>query len=155
MKNLGNVIDTFSAKKGESGLPRPKVNCLNLIEGYGIENDKFAGKDEKSSVMIVGDFSYKVANDNGISLELGSLGENILFDFNPHDFEIGTQFKIGETIIELTEKCTICNHLSVFGKKLPYFVKDCRGLYCKIIKGGEIKKGDDIQLFKSTNQSIA
>ena len=155
MKKLGKVIDTFSARKGESGLPRPKVNSLNLIEGFGIENDKFAGKDENSSVMIVGDFSYNLAKEKGIALELGSLGENILFDFNPHNFDIGTQFKIGNTILEITQKCTICNHLSVFGKKLPLIVKDCRGLYCKIIKGGKINKNEEIQLLQSTKHSIA
>ena len=155
MKSLGKIIGTFSAKKGQSGLPRPKVKFLNLIEGFGIEEDKFAGKDEDSSVMIVGTFSYELAKEKGISLDLGSLGENLLFDFNPHDFHIGTQFKIGETIIEITQKCTICNHLSVFGKKLPLIVKDCRGLYCKIIKGGEIKKNDEILLIQSFKYSIA
>lgn len=155
MKNLGNVIDIFSAKKGQSGLPRPKVKFLNLIEGFGIEEDKFAGKDENSTVMIVGTFSYELAKQKGISLTLGSLGENILFDFNPHIFDIGTQFKIGKTIIEITQKCTICNHLVVFDKKLPLLIKDCRGLYCKIIKGGEIKKNDEIQLIQSLKYSIA
>ncbi len=48
-------------KKGESGLPRPKVDFLNLINGYGIEFDKFAGEDEEKSVMIVGSYTYNLA----------------------------------------------------------------------------------------------
>ena len=43
IKDLGKVIATFSATKESSGLPRPKVENLNLIKDYGIENDKFAG----------------------------------------------------------------------------------------------------------------
>lgn len=148
MEAIGKVIDTFSAKKGQSGLPRPKVDKLELIYDFGIKEDKFAGDDLNKTVMIVGLFSYNLAKENGIELELGSLGENILLDFNPHDYIVGTQFAIGETIIEITENCTICNHLSVFGKSLPKLVKDCRGLYCKIIKAGEVTKNSSVRLIK-------
>ncbi|UTJ06010.1 MOSC domain-containing protein [Arcobacter roscoffensis] len=142
---IGKVINTFSAKKGQSGSPRPKVGNLNLIKDYGIEFDKFANKDLNSTVMIVGLPSYEIASKNSIVLQEGSLGENILFDFNPHDYDIGTQFKIGDSIIEVTQKCTICNHLVVFDNKLPVVVKDCRGLYCKIIKSGIIQKDMPVQ----------
>ncbi len=140
----GKVIEIFSAKKGQSGLPRPIVKQLELIEDFGIKDDKFAGEDQDKSVMIVGLNTYEIAKDDDINLKFGSLGENILFDFNPHDFNIGTRFQIGETIIELTEKCTICNHLAVFDDNLPILIQDCRGLYCKIIKGGKINKYSSI-----------
>lgn len=140
MKNIGKVIETFSATKESSGMPRPKVENLNLIKDYGIENDKFAGKKLDQTVMIVGSKSYEIAKENGIDLELGSLGENILLDFDPHDFEVGTNLKIGDTTIEITQVCTVCNHLAVFDDKLPKLLKSHRGLYCKIIEGGNIEK---------------
>lgn len=138
--SLGKVVEIFSAKKEQSGLPRPRVENLNLIKDYGIEFDKFALKDLDSTVMIVGVNSYELAKKNNISLEYGSLGENILLDFNPHDYKVGTRLIVEDAVLEVTQKCTICNHLSVFGKKLPLIIKDCRGLYCKIIKSGIIKK---------------
>lgn len=138
--SLGKVVEIFSAKKDQSGLPRPRVESLNLIKDYGIEFDKFALKDLDSTVMIVGVNTYELAKKNNISLEYGSLGENILLDFNPHDYKVGTRFIVEDAVLEVTQKCTICNHLSVFGKKLPLIIKDCRGLYCKIIKSGIIKK---------------
>ena len=82
MRNIGKVIETFSATKESSGMPRPKVENLNLIKDYGIENDKFAGKKLEQTVMVVGLKSYEIAKENGIDLELGSLGENILLDFD-------------------------------------------------------------------------
>lgn len=140
MNNIGKVVEVFSAKKGESGLPRPKVDFLKLIVDFGIQDDKFAQKDLDKTVMIVGLTSYELAKKNGINLEYGSLGENILFDFNPHDYEIGDCFRIGDSVIQITEKCTICSHLTCFDNKLPRLLRDCRGLYCKIIKGGEVFK---------------
>jgi MOSC domain-containing protein YiiM len=140
MKILGTVIKTFSATKESSGLPRPLVSNLNLIEDYGIENDKFAGKKLDQTVMIVGLKSYEIARENGIDLEYGSLGENILVDFDPHDFSVGKQFTIGDSKIEITQVCTVCNHLNVFDKNLPDLLRSHRGLYCKIIKSGIIQK---------------
>lgn len=146
MRLLGKVIGTYSATKESKSMPRPEVSTLNLIEGFGIEYDKFAQKDLDKTVMILGDNSYSLSKENDIDLEYGSLGENLVFDFNPHSFPIGTIFYIGETQIQITEKCTICNHLSIFHKKLPKIVKDCRGLYCKILAGGLISKGLEIYI---------
>ena len=146
MKKIGVVLDTFSADKNSSGLPRPKVESLELKEDFGIINDKFAGKDLNKTVMIVGINSYDLAKQFDISMEFGSLGENILLDFDPHQYEVGTIFAIGESQFQITENCTICNHLSVFGKDLPKLLKDCRGLYCKILKSGKIIKNDFVYL---------
>ena len=137
---IGKVLNTFSATKESSGLPRPHVDRLNLIKDYGIENDKFAGKKLDQTVMIVGVESYEIAKKNHIDLSFGCLGENILLDFDPHNFEVGTQFFIGVSIIEITQICTVCNHLNVFDEKLPQLLKSHRGLYCKIIKSGIIQK---------------
>lgn len=153
MNNLGKTVEIFSAKKGQSGLPRPIVNELNIINGFGIQDDKFAGKDEDKAVMIVGTIAYEIAKKNGITLEQGSFGENILLDFNPHDYFIGTIFKIGNTVLEVTQACTICNHLSVFGDALPSLVKNCRGLYCKVLEGGCIKKDMSVKVILSCQSS--
>jgi MOSC domain-containing protein YiiM len=144
---LGEVLGLFSAKEGESGLPRPKKETLFLRAGYGIEGDKFAGRKLNQSVMIVGTKAYNLAKSKGVLLEYGSLGENILFDFDPHEFAMGTKLKIGESaIIKITKNCTICKHLAIFDEKLPKILEFHRGVYCKIIESGEIKAGDRVTL---------
>ena len=140
MKELGKVLKTFSATKESSGLPRPIVPMLNLIEDYGIQNDKFAGKKLDQTVMIVGVKSYEIAKENNIELTFGCLGESILLDFDPHSFQVGKELFIGDTIIQITQICTVCNHLNVFDKNLPILLKGHRGLYCKIIKSGVIEE---------------
>lgn len=140
IKILGKVLNTFSATKESSGSPRPLVPQLNLIKDYGIENDKFAGRKLEQTVMIVGIQSYEIAKHNGINLEFGSLGENILLDFDPHILEVGTKLILEDSIIEITQICTVCNHLAVFNENLPLLLKGHRGLYCKIIKSGIVSK---------------
>ncbi|WP_066246256.1 MOSC domain-containing protein, partial [Arcobacter porcinus] len=144
--NIDKVIEIFSETRKESSLPRPIVEKLNLIEEYGIEFDKFALKNLEQTVLLVGIDSYNLALENDIKIEIGTLGENILVSFDPHRFDIGTKFQIGDdAIIEITQICTVCNHLSVFDKKLPNLLKKKRGVYCKIVKSGLILKNMTIK----------
>lgn len=144
MNILGKTIATFSAPIGFKGSIRPKVEHLEMIKDHGIKDDKFAGKDTKRSVMIVGTIAYNIAKENDITLEHGSLGENILLDFDPHDLEIGEIIQIGEVTLKITEECSVCSHLSVHDKRLPKLVAKHRGVYCEILANGVIKKGLDI-----------
>jgi len=140
----GKVLGVFSADKNSKGLPRPAVEKLILKVGYGIEGDKFAGDKLDQTVMIIGKKSYDMARDIGIELKGGSYGENVLLDIDPHELDIGDKLQIGDAIIKLTQRCSICDHLAVFGSKLPKLIKKHRGIYCKIIKNGTIKVGSTL-----------
>jgi len=148
MKTIGKIIHTYSAQKGQSGLPRPLAEKLTILKGYGIQDDKFAGFDLDKSVMIVGLAAYKIAKKHDIHLIWGSMGENITFDFNPHDYPIGTVFKISGVVLQVTQKCTICKHLAIFNASLPFLVRDVRGLYCKVLEGGELERNQKVQVLK-------
>lgn len=142
---IGSVIQLFSAPIGFKGTIRPKVDHLEFIKDHGIKNDKFAGKKLHRSVMIVGKIAYEIAKQNSIDLELGSLGENILLDFDPHELEIGTKLQIGSAVIQITEACTTCSHLSIHGNDLPTLLNGHRGIYATIIQSGLVKNQDIVR----------
>lgn len=146
MTKLGNVIEIFSATKESKKTTRPIVKELNMILDYGIENDKFAGKDDNKSVMIIGKNAYDIASKNGIKINYGDLGENILVDFNPHVLEENAIFTIGNTKLQITQSCTICKHLAVYDKQLPKLLEFDRGLYCKIVSSGYVKKDFEVYI---------
>ena len=152
MHTDGIILGTFSAPEGQSGLPRPKATHLDLLRGYGILGDKFAGKALDQTVMIVGQRAYDLARDAGIDLVPGSLGENLILDLDPHLLPVGAQLRIGSAVIELTEACTLCNHLSVFDRRLPKLVRHDRGVYCRIITSGTVHIGDGVSRIE-TRQS--
>lgn len=138
IEKIGTVLGVFTAPVGFKGFPRPEAEKLELKEGHGIEGDKFAGHDLNKTVLIVGRDAYDLAKEEGIDLNPGSFGENILLDFDPHKLRIGSVIQVGKAEIRIMERCTVCSHLSVFDPKLPELVKDRRGLYCKIINSGEV-----------------
>ncbi len=153
MQADGTVLRTFSAPEGQSGLPRPASPKLELREGWGIVGDKFAGKSLNQTVMIVGQKAYDLARDAGIDLVPGSLGENAILSLDPHALEMGTRLQIGSAIVELTEACTLCNHLSMFDRKLPKLVRHDRGVYCRIVASGTIETGDALNILEPRNRA--
>jgi MOSC domain-containing protein YiiM len=138
MEKLGIVKHIFSATKNDKKLPRPKKEQLEFIKDYGIKNDKFANKNLDRTVMIVGQIAYNLAKKEDINLEYGSLGENILVDFDPHDLDKDDTLYINGVELQRTEPCSLCTHLSRFDKRLPRVVQYHRGIYFKIKNGGII-----------------
>jgi len=141
--SIGEVLELFISKEGNS--KRISKSVVEL-DKEGIVDDKFYAKDSERSVLLTSIESYSLAVRNNIHMTYGSLGENILIDYNPYTLTIGTRLQIGEVILEITQNCTICNHLSSIDKKLPKLLKDDRGIFVKVVEIGFIEKGDKIYL---------
>ena len=140
---VGQVLKLFTSKAGSS--QRFEEVTISLDE-LGVRDDKFYNKDNQRSVLIASIASYKLVKTYGIEMPYGYLGENILMDYNPYDLDVGTQLKIGDTIVEISQYCTICNHLAVLDVKIPTLLKNDRGIFAKVISGGEIKIDDAVYL---------
>jgi MOSC domain-containing protein YiiM len=146
MTKLGIVKGVFSADINHKGMPRPQKDEIELIFEHGIKDDKFAGKNLDQTVMIIGLHTYDIAKQNGIDLEYGSFGENILLDFDPHTLDENTTLFINGAEVELTYNCSICKHLKVFDSKLPNLVKDIRGVYFKVNKSGTVHENTPVYI---------
>ena len=142
MINSGTIKNIFVSIKDKGRETRDQIQ----LDLEGIRGDKFYKKGLERSVLIASLDSYKLANDNGIEVKYGLLGENILVDFNPYALNAGDQLHIGEVILEITQNCTICNTLSKVDEKLPKLLKSDRGIFAKTIKSGKIKIGDSIKV---------
>jgi len=142
-KSIGQVLELFISQKGNSKrIPKSTLK----VDKNGIVDDKFYAKDKERSILLISIESYQLALDNGIEMPYGTLGENILIDYNPYALAIGTQFKIGKVLLEVTQNCTVCNHLSVIDKRLPRLIKEDRGIFVKVITVGSIEKSNKVYL---------
>ena len=137
MKEVGKVLNLFISKK--------KVDEV-LLDKSGVIGDKFYGKDQNRSVLLISQYSYDLAKKEGIVPPLGSLGENLLVSFNPYNLKLGTKIYIGSAVLEISQNCTLCNSLSKVDAKLPKLLKNDRGIFAKVVKGGVIKENDKIFL---------
>ena len=142
-RDLGQVLELFISKKEQS----KRISQVNLkVDSQGIVGDKFYGKDSERSILLTSLESYKMSLEYGIKMSYGALGENILIDYNPYLLPIGTQLKLGDVVLEVTQNCTICNHLSVIDKRLPTLLKNDRGIFVKVINSGFIEREDRVYL---------
>ena len=118
-----------------------------FMNSFGIKDDKFYDKDPMRSILLTSIDSYKLASKNGISLEHGSLGENLLIDINPYALVAGDKIRIGDITLEITQNCTLCKGLSSVNSKLPKLLKNDRGIFAKVVEGSsEIKIGDNVEI---------
>ena len=136
-KSIGKISKLFISKKFTNKI---------IVDKNGIIGDKFYAKNIDRSILISSIESYNMAKEFGIDLEFGKLGENILIDYNPYELETGTRVEIGEVILEISQRCTLCKSLTKIDSKLPKLLKDDRGIFSKVIRGGTIYIDDNISI---------
>ena len=112
----------------------------------GIVDDKHYDKDIDRSVLITSLDSYALVKEHGIDVEHGSLGENLLIDYNPYQLHSGARLQIGNVVMEISQHCTLCKSLTQLDSKLPKLLKDDRGIFAKVIKSGTITVDDNIYI---------
>jgi len=149
MKKVGKVCALFTSDKETKA---PCRQTLLTLDCQGIHDDKHYGGMIERTVLISSTESYTLVKEKiGISMPYGYLGENLLIDFNPYNLPLGTQLKIGDTLLEITQNCTLCNHLSTLDKRIPKLLKDDRGIFAKVVQPGHIRQKDTIFLLDTTS----
>jgi len=145
------ILETYAGKvlalfitTAESKTPLAKEKIL--VDEKGIVGDKHHDTDIDRSVLITSTESYALAQRNDIEMPHSSLGENLLIDYNPYDLPVGTRLRIGSALLEISQPCTLCSHLTKIDNKLPKLLKNDRGIFAKVVQPGEIKVGDEIFL---------
>jgi len=141
MTKVGKVFSLFYSPSAGRRL----ITELNF-DRLGIVNDKHYNKSIERSVLIASLDSYLLAKNNGIDTIYGSLGENLLIDYNPYHLPTESKLKIGGVILEITQHCTLCKSLSKVDSKLPKLLKDDRGIFAMVVEVGVVREGDDIYL---------
>ena len=142
----------ISEKKGTIKTPRELI----VLNEKGVENDAHAG-DWHRQIRLLGDESIKSFEPSiGRKIKYGEFAENIttkgivLYKTKP-----GDMFIIGETHLEVTQigkKChgDDCEIFQEIGK----CVMPKEGIFCKVIKGGTIKAGDEI-IYKKNSENYS
>ncbi|WFD10749.1 MOSC domain-containing protein [Tepidibacter hydrothermalis] len=145
MNKFGKVIDVnLSEKKGVVKHPIPQGE---FRENHGLVGDAHAGKWHRQ-VSLLGQESIDKMKASGVEgLVSGVFAENITTEgIVLYELPVGTKLKIGDTIQEVTQIGKECHN----GCEIRKLVGDCvmprEGIFTRIIEGGVIKAGDDIEI---------
>lgn len=137
----GKVIALYiTTNESKKSIPKDELQ----VDEKGILLDKHYDKDISRSILVASLDSYALVEDQGIEIPQSALGENLLIDYNPYALPAGTQMQIGSAVVEISQDCTMCKHLSSIDKRVPKLLKNDRGIFVKVVKPGLIKKDDEI-----------
>lgn len=137
----------------ERGTQKYEIQEADLIEDWGIEGDAHAGHWHRQ-VSLLGLGEIEAFRARGAKVEFGAFGENIIVEgYQMKTFPIGTRFRIGEVVLELTQIGKECHsHCAIYQS-----VGDCimprEGVFTKVIHGGKIHVGDEVSIVESKTES--
>ncbi len=139
----------------KKGVVKKTVDEAVLIEDFGIQDDAHAGKWHRQ-ISLLGQESVDTMIAKGLDhLSPGVFAENLLTEgIVLYELPIGTVLRIGETEHEVTQIGKECHT----GCEIKQITGDCvmprEGIFTKVLKGGKIKAGDDIEIIKTINETF-
>lgn len=137
------VAINISDKKGVVKHP---VDKAEFVEG-GINGDAHCGEDDIRQVSLLADESVNKMRELGLELEAGAFAENITTQgIELKTLPIGTKLKIGETIQEVSKIGKECHHGCAIKQQTGTCVMPTEGIFTRVIKGGFVYPGDNIEL---------
>lgn len=143
---IGKVISLNISEK-TSVIKEPVKEAL-FIADYGIDGDGHAGTGHRQ-ISLLGIESYNRLAKKGKNFACGSFAENITTEgFVLNKLSVGTKFRIGETIQELTEVGKKGHDKFEIIKLFGAYILPVEGIFTKVIKGGIVKVGDSIEIIK-------
>ena len=110
------------------------------VQGHGLAGDCHADSLSPRQLLIVGDALYE-----RLSLQPGSLRENLRIDGDIRDLEPGMLVAVGATVVlSLTFECEACHRLNKQRSGLMKEVGGERGVLAQVLAGGSLSVGDSL-----------
>lgn len=130
------------------GVQKHEIKEAYLIEDWGIEGDAHAGKWHRQ-VSLLGLGQIEEFRARGAKVEFGAFGENLIVDeFHFKELPIGTRFRVGDAVLEMTQIGKECHSHCEIYKVMGDCIMPREGVFAKVIKGGHIRVGDELVIEK-------
>ena len=125
----GRVIAVCSSEK--KGTPKADVTEGVLEVGFGLKGDAHGGDWHRQVSLLA---IEQIETMKGKGFDLGSIS-------------VGARLKIGETaIVEVTQIGKECHTRCAIYNKIGECIMPEQGVFAKVIEGGAVKTGDDLEL---------
>jgi MOSC domain-containing protein YiiM len=127
-----------------------EVGTAAVVADVGFATCRHARKATKRQILLVDQETL-----DAMDLEPGSIRENITTaGLNVNGLAIGERLRLGTVLLEVTMVCTPCDHLEKIRPGLRREIYGRRGMLCRVLEGGTIRRGDSIERL-STARALA
>ena len=131
----------------ERGQLKKEVLEAIVVENYGIKNDGHAGDWGRQVTCLDWASVEKSNRENHLKMGPGDFAENILIDgLDFSGLSVGSRLKLGKSVVLEITQIGKEDHPSIVTKTFGVSLLPREGLFCKVITGGTIKKGDTAEI---------
>ncbi|MBI5675945.1 MAG: MOSC domain-containing protein [Nitrospirae bacterium] len=132
----------------KKGVRKKPVDQVVIKKNYGIEADAHASEKWHRQVSLLALESIKKMQEMGLKVGPGDFAENITTEgIDLPVLPIGTKMTIGnEAEVEVSQIGKVCHTRCAIYHQAGDCVMPKEGIFVKVLKGGVIKKGDEIKL---------
>jgi MOSC domain-containing protein YiiM len=145
MKKSGKVVGVCMSQRRTD--PKKNVGKGFLQKGVGLMGDSHAGTEKEVSLLAI-ESIRRLCRETGISAGPGCFAENITTQgMNLTSLPIGSKLQVGKAklmVIQIGKDASQAHTYNYQGHSI--LPKD--GVFCKVMKSGEIKVRDIIRLIE-------
>ena len=136
---MARVQNLFRAPRKH--FPMEELSEVRALDDAGFEGCAHARPASKRQVLLVDRETLEA-----MDLRPGVIRENVTTDgLNVNGLQIGQLLRVGEAGLEVTSVCTPCDLMEAIRPGLRKELWGRRGMLCRILEGGVIRRGDSIE----------
>lgn len=136
---MASVLHLFRAPQRR--LPMEELPEIRVLEDSGLEGCAHARSGSARQVLLVDSETLEL-----MDLQPGSIRENITTrGINVNGLPVGQKLRVGEAQLEVGMACTPCDLLEKIRPGLRRELRGRRGMLCRVIASGMIRRGDNIE----------
>ncbi|MFZ5865684.1 MAG: MOSC domain-containing protein [Thermodesulfobacteriota bacterium] len=140
----GKIIAVCKSKK--KGIPKADERSGSLVVGFGLEGDAHGG-DWHRQVSLLSIEQIDTMRQKGLDVKPGSFAENLTTEgFDLDVAKVGDRLRVGDSaLLEVTQIGKECHTRCAIYNKVGECIMPERGVFARVLKGGEVKSGDSIE----------
>jgi MOSC domain-containing protein YiiM len=136
---MANVLHLFRAPQRR--LPMEEIAEVRAVENSGLEGCVHARGDSARQVLLVDSETLEL-----MELQPGIIRENITTrGINVNGLPAGQRLRVGNAQLEVSLPCSPCDLLEKIRPGLRRELRGRRGMFCRVIAGGLVRRGDPIE----------
>ena len=132
------VTQTSPGRKSGSSVGHER---LRAIEGQGMEGCAHANPPKREVLFV------SKEHLDSVGVDPGAIRENLTVDGDDvQQWPIGQRVRAGEAVFEITMVCDPCHRMDELRQGLRAELDGKRGMLARVVEGGEVAVGDEIEL---------
>ena len=126
------------------GTEKTEVPEAEIKKEWGICHDAHGGNWHRQISLLSGE-KIDEFRSRGADIANGAFGENLIIEgYDLRALPVGTRFRIGEVLLELTQIGKECHSHCEIYKRMGDCIMPREGVFAVVIEEGHIKKGDPV-----------